>query len=298
MSRPTPSPQPAFAGGIPGAVPPPARPRVSWKTWGVCALALGLLVWSYVGTEANFRDLLGSEGRSQMWKFAAGLWPPETGLGFFREAAWAAVETLAISIMGTVLSVLLALALACFASDNLMYRGVLFEREGPRAPGKWVGYGVYWTARMAMAVLRSIPEIVLAIVFIFAVGLGPFAGVLALGLHNGGVLGKLYADVIENVDPQPVEALQTTGAGRLSISFYGVFPQAFPQLLAYTLYRWEVNIRAATILGIVGAGGIGLKLHIAISLFLHDQLLPLIAVIFVLVTAVDYLSFYLRRWLS
>jgi phosphonate transport system permease protein len=103
---------------------------------------------------------------------------------------------------------------------------------------------------------------------------------------------------LENVDPRPIEALQATGAGRFSIFLYGLLPQAFPQLLAYTLYRWEVNIRTATILGIIGGGGIGLKIHIALSLFLQDQLLVLIAVIFVLVTAVDFLSSYLRRRLT
>jgi phosphonate ABC transporter permease subunit PhnE len=195
-----------------------------------------------------------------MWKFVSGLWPPETSPKFLGQAAWAAVQTLAISIMGTLLSVFIALGLSCFASDNLMYRGVLYERERSSTAGGWVRYAGYWTARTTMAILRSIPEIVLAILFIFAVGLGPFAGVLALGVHNGGVLGKLYAEVIENVDPQPIEALQTTGAGRTSVFLYGVLPQAFPQLLAYTLYRWEVNIRTATILGIVGAGGLGLKL--------------------------------------
>lgn len=303
MSRLRGSPSPASAGsagssgGDAGMSPGRAR-RAPWKTWGTAALAAGLLAWSYSGAEVNLRELLGAEGLSQMGKFIAGLWPPETGLGFFREAAWAAVETLSISLLGSVLSVLIALGLAFFSSSNLMYRGVLYEREGSRTPARRLGYGAYWAARTAMAVLRSIPEIVLAILFIFAVGLGPFAGVLALGVHNGGVLGKLYAEVVENVDPQPVEALQSTGAGRLSILLYGILPQAFSQLLAYTLYRWEVNIRTATILGIVGAGGIGLKLHIAISLFLHNQLLPLIAVIFVLVTAVDYLSFYLRRRLA
>lgn len=293
MSRgPVVSRGPVFSGAI------PKRPGVSWKTWGSGLLLLAVLVWSYSGTEANFRDLIGEEGRSQMWKFVSGLWPPETSLKFLGGAAWAAVQTLAISIMGTVLAVIIAFVLMAFASENLMVRGVLFERAGAGTPAGRLRYAGYWAARTAMAVLRSVPEIVLAIIFIFAVGLGPFAGVLALGLHTGGVLGKLYAEVLENVDPRPIEALQATGAGRFSIFLYGLLPQAFPQLLAYTLYRWEVNIRTATILGIIGGGGIGLKLHIAISLFLQNQLLVLIAVIFVLVTAVDFLSSYLRRRLT
>jgi len=276
----------------------PERPGVSWKAWGSGLLLLAVLAWSYSGTEANFRELIGEEGRSQMWKFVSGLWPPETSLKFLGGAARAAVQTLAISIMGTALSVIIASVLTAFASDNLMVRGVLFERAGAGTAAGRLRYTGYWAARTAMAVLRSVPEIVLAIIFIFAVGLGPFAGVLALGVHNGGVLGKLYSETLENVDPRPIEALQATGAGRFSIFLYGLLPQAFPQLLAYTLYRWEVNIRTATILGIIGGGGIGLKIHIALSLFLQDQLLVLIAVIFVLVTAVDFLSSYLRRRLT
>jgi phosphonate transport system permease protein len=276
----------------------PERPGVSWKAWGSGLLLLAVLAWSYSGTEANFRELIGEEGRSQMWKFVSGLWPPETSLKFLGGAARAAVQTLAISIMGTALSVIIASVLTAFASDNLMVRGVLFERAGAGTAAGRLRYTGYWAARTAMAVLRSVPEIVLAIIFIFAVGLGPFAGVLALGVHNGGVLGKLYSETLENVDPRPIEALQATGAGRFSIFLYGLLPQAFPQLLAYTLYRWEVNIRTATILGIIGGGGIGLKIHIALSLFLQNQLLVLIAVIFVLVTAVDFLSSYLRRRLT
>ncbi len=248
--------------------------------------------------EANFVELLGTEGRSQMMSFVKGLWPPETSFVFLCEAAWAAVQTLTISIMGTLLSVIIAFFLMGFSSENLMCRGVLFERDERVSWGSWIRYGGYWIARITAALLRSIPEIILAIIFIFAVGLGPFAGVLAIGLHNGGVLGKLYAEVLENVDSQPIESLQATGASRIAIFFYGFLPQAFPQLLAYTLYRWEVNIRMATILGIIGAGGIGLKLHIAINLFLQNQLIVLIGVILILVTMADYLSFYLRNRLA
>jgi phosphonate transport system permease protein len=126
------------------------------------------------------------------------------------------------------------------------------------------------------------------------VGLGPFPGVLALGLHTGGVLGKLFAEVVEDIETQPLEALQATGAGRLHIFFYGVLPRVLPQFLAYSLYRWEVNIREAIILGYVGAGGLGQQIQIAISLFLENKLLTLILAIYLMVTLVDYLSAYLR----
>ncbi|MGH7262412.1 MAG: PhnE/PtxC family ABC transporter permease, partial [Candidatus Rokuibacteriota bacterium] len=144
-------------------------------------------------------------------------------------------------------------------------------------------------------ILRTIPEIVWALIFVFAVGLGPFPGVLALAVHTGGVLGKLFGEVLEDVAPEPIETLQSAGAGRLAILFYGVLPQAAPQFISYALYRWEVNIRAAAILGFVGAGGLGQRIYVAISLFLENQLLTLILAIYVMVTLVDALSAYLRR---
>ncbi|HUE96337.1 MAG TPA: phosphate/phosphonate ABC transporter permease [Longimicrobiaceae bacterium] len=143
--------------------------------------------------------------------------------------------------------------------------------------------------------LRTVPEILWALLFVFMVGLGPFPGVLALAFHTGGVLGKLFGEILEDVDPRPLEALQATGAGRLRILLYGVLPQAAPQLLSYALYRWEVNIRAAAVLGFVGAGGLGQRIHVTISLFLGHQLLTLVLAIYAMVTLVDALSAYLRR---
>jgi len=143
--------------------------------------------------------------------------------------------------------------------------------------------------------LRTVPEMLWALIFVFIVGLGPFAGVLALGVHTGGVLGKLFGEVLEDVDPQPIESLQATGANKLQILFYGIVPQVLPQFISYTLYRWEVNIRVAAVLGFVGAGGLGQRIYIAISLFLENQLLTFLIFIYVLVTVADYLSAYLRR---
>ena len=117
---------------------------------------------------------------------------------------------------------------------------------------------------------------------------------LALWIHTGGVLVRLFGEVMENVETQPIEALQATGAGRVQILFYGILPQVFPECLAYTLYRWEVNIREAVILGYVGAGGLGQQIQIAISLFLEHRLLTLILAIYLIVTVVDALSAYLR----
>lgn len=281
-------------GAVPaGAVAPlPARAHRAWLP--VAGIAV-LVVWSYQGTLSSAGDLLGPEGLRQMAIYAARLFPPDLSAPALQAAAIGAVETFAISLVGSVLSVLIALPLAVLTARTLLYRGVLYEREhlGPLARGLRVT--LYAGARTALGILRTIPEVLWAVLFVFAVGLGPFPGVLALGFHTGGVLGKLFGEVLEDADPRLLEALQATGASRARVLLYGILPQAAPQLLSYALYRWEVNIRAAAILGLVGAGGLGQRIHIAISLFLEHQLLTLILAVYVLVTLVDALSAFLRR---
>jgi len=251
-------------------------------------------VWSWIGTGVELGALLGGDALAQIGAYAARLFPPDLSPGALRDAGLGAIETFAISFVGSLLSVCIALPLSLSATRTLLYGGVLFEglRLGPVSRASRVG--LYVAARGTLAILRTIPEIIWALVFVFMVGLGPFPGALALGVHTGGVLGKLFAEVLEDVDPRPLEALQGTGASRLRILLYGVLPQAAPQFLSYALYRWEVNIRAAAVLGFVGAGGLGQRIHIAISLFLEQELLTLIVAIYVMVTLVDALSAWLR----
>ncbi|MFB3817556.1 MAG: phosphonate ABC transporter, permease protein PhnE [Candidatus Methylomirabilales bacterium] len=261
-------------------------------------LWLGLLIliaWSWHGTGFDPAALLGAEGRGQMLAYARKLFPPDLSPALLASAVYWSLETFAISFMGSVLSAAIGLALAGFASRNLVFAGVLFEAEKAGASRRGARVAVYLAARAVLNLLRTVPHIVWALIFVFAVGLGPFPGVLALGLHTGGVLGKLFAEVVEDIDPAPLEALQATGAGRLHVLAYGVLPQVLPQFLAYSLYRWEVNIREAVILGYVGAGGLGQQIQIAASLFLEQKLLTLILAIYVMVTLVDYLSAFLRR---
>lgn len=264
-----------------------------WFPFAMGALVAGLIWWSAKGTEVNLILLL-SEGPRAILAYATRLFPPDLSPDFLADTAMGAMETLAISIMGSLLSMGVAFALVFFASANLMYAGVLFEREQAGSVRRGTRLAIYLAAKGFLNILRSIPEIVWATVFVFAVGLGPFPGVLALGVHNGGVLGKLFGEVLENVDRRPIEALQATGASRFQVLMYGILPQATPHFLSYSLYRWEVNIRAAAILGLVGAGGLGQRIHIAVSLFLENQLLTLLAAIYIVVTLVDTLSAYLR----
>jgi phosphonate transport system permease protein len=271
-----------------------AAPDRSRSTWLTVAAVAALIAWSWHGARVDLGDLFGGEAVRQIAGYLGKLFPPDLSPRALRGAAVGAVETFAISVVGSVLSVCLALPLSLLTGRTLLYRGVLFE--GPRLARRRraLGMVVHAGAKATLNVLRTIPEIVWALLFVFMVGLGPFPGVLALGVHTAGVLGKLFGEALEDVDRRPLEALQSTGATRLRIVGYGVLPQALPQFVAYALYRWEVNIRAAAIMGFVGAGGLGQRIHIAISLFLEHELLTLLLAIYVIVTLVDALSAWLR----
>lgn len=267
----------------------------SWKNGLLVLGLLAFLVWSYHGAEIDLWQLFSADSAQQIWIYLNKLVPPDFSPSVLREAGKGTVETFAISFMGTLMAVVIALSVVFFASRNLIFTGLLYEMEPQGGARRALRMVPYFLAKSLLNILRTVPEMVWALIFVFLVGLGPFPGVLALGVHTGGVLGKLFAEVLENVDPQPIESLQATGANRLQILFYGIVPQVLPQFLSYTLYRWEVNIRMAAVLGLVGAGGLGQRIHIAISLFLENQLLTLIIAIYFLVTAVDYTSAYLRR---
>ncbi len=268
---------------------------VSLRVYFFLALLAALFVWSYQGSEVRLGQLFSQDGAGQIFVYIKGLFPPDLSQGVLVDAAVGAMETFAISFVGILMATVIALLLVFFASRNLVYSGLLYEMEGI---GRWKRLArmfPYLIAKGILNFLRTVPEMVWALIFVFLVGLGPFPGVLALGVHTGGVLGKLFAEVLEDVDPQPIESLQSMGATRMQILFYGILPQVLPQFVSYILYRWEVNIRIAAVLGFVGAGGLGQRIHVAISLFWGHQLLTLLIALYVLVTAVDYLSAYLRR---
>ncbi len=273
-----------------GAVVRRGRPTVLWVSAGFAAL----LIWSWQGTGVDLGSLFGGEGMRQIATYVAKLFPPDVSGVTLRDAGAGVFETFAISLIGSLLSICIAIPLSLLATRTLLYRGILYEgrRLGPAA--RVVRLSLYALGKAMLNLLRTIPEIVWALIFVFMVGLGPFPGVLALGFHTGGVLGKLFAEVLEDVDPAPLEALQATGASRFRILVYGVLPQALPQFVSYALYRWEVNIRAAAMMGFVGAGGLGQRIHVAISLFHEHQLMTLILAIYLIVTLVDALSAYLR----
>ena len=234
------------------------------------------------------RDLTSPRSLRSAGAFFTSGWPPSLEPAFLRQVAPAIAETLAVSILGTALAAVLGLTLAWAAVRRDDTAGAGPVRRALLAV-------LAWTPRAILNLGRTLPELLWALLLIFAVGLGPFAGALALGIHTAGVLGRLYAEALEEVRTAPVDALRNAGASGAAASIFAVLPQAFPQLVAYTLYRWEVNIRASAVLGIVGAGGIGKLLHVSLNFFHHHDTLTLVAVVLALVTAVDLFSAALRR---
>jgi phosphonate transport system permease protein len=191
------------------------------------------------------------------------------------------LDTLAMSIAGTILAVILSLPLALLAAPNT-------------TPFPALGY----VARLLLSFLRSVPELILGIIFVAAVGFGALPGVLALALHSVGMVGKFYAEAIEHVDPRPLEAARASGATRIQVITHAVLPQVLPQMADITIYRWEYHFRASTVLGIVGAGGIGFELIAALRLISYDQVAAILITILACVVVVDSLGAALRRRLK
>jgi phosphonate transport system permease protein len=204
----------------------------------------------------------------------ARMFPPNGA--FLRQLARPVLETIQVAVWGTLLAAVLALPLCFLAARNL-------------AP-RWL----FHATRQLFNAARGINELIFALIFVAAVGLGPFAGVLALSVHGAGMLGKFFAEAVEESDPGPVEALRATGASAVQVVVFGVLPQVLPAWIAATLYRLEVNLRAATVLGMVGAGGIGFELYSSLKLFQYQDTATCVLVILAMVMGADYLSSRLR----
>jgi phosphonate transport system permease protein len=264
-----------------------AFPWVFWTVFGL-SLALSLRV-----AQVDPRVLLAPEARANVLRFVRGMLPPDLSPAFLRFLVGPALETVQISVAGTAIAVIIGLPLGILATSTLSWSGVLHERR--RRRGRLLGFVPYALARGLLSLFRSIPEFVWAFMFVRAVGLGPFPGVLAIGVAYGGMLGKVYSEILENVSPQPLETLQAAGAGRAALIAYGVLPQALPAFVSYTLYRWECAIRASAILGFVGAGGLGQQVELSMRMFDFGEVLTLLGILWGLVALVDWISGRVRR---
>jgi phosphonate ABC transporter permease subunit PhnE len=245
------------------------RRRSRWAAWVVI---LGAIVWSAVETEVSLGRVV--EGLPFMGDFLRRMVPPD--LSVLGNALRGAMETIQIAVVGTAVAAVLALPMGFAAARN--------------AAPPWL---FYW-ARSLLNAFRAVDTLVYALFFVAAVGLGPFPGVLAVMVYTATVLAKLYSEAIEAIEPGPVEAVRATGATTLQVLRWGVMPQLGPQFLSFTLYRFETNIRAAAVLGFVGAGGIGFYIQTYLRLLNYPAAATVLLVLIGLVMIVDFASSRLR----
>lgn len=292
----------------------PPRPRQGWKGWAV-ALLLGLILgWSFAGVQFDFKELI--HGAPQMADMFQRSIPPDVStltdperysvpeelgvsqlllpvpldaeLAETRDRWWrntfpntvlgATIQTIQMAVAGTFIATLFAFPLGFLAARNTSPSPI-----------------VYHAIKLSVNFLRTIPDFAAGLILIAAIGLGPFAGTLALAFHTTTVLVKLFSEAIENIDPGVVEAVTATGARYPQVVSFAVVPQIIPDFISFVLYRFETNIRAATVLGLIGAGGIGLIMNSDFRMFQYPQAAMSVIVLIVLVMLVDYLSARLRR---
>lgn len=234
-----------------------------------------VLIFAYRQSELNFALLF--QGKDSMREYISSYFPPNFSdwKYYFSET----IITISMGIWGTLMAAIAAVPLSILASSNMC--------------PIWI---VQLTRRILDA-MRAINEIVFALIFVVAVGLGPFAGVLALFVHTAGTLGKLFSEAVESIEPGPVEGIRATGASQIQEVIYGVIPQVMPLWTSFTLYRFESNVRSASVLGIVGAGGIGVSLYQSFGAFEYQKVCAILIILVVTTGTIDLLSAKIREWL-
>lgn len=273
-----------FAGRRSGA---PWLPPALW----IAAAAGFAVCWQVVGVDLH--AIFSAQTLSDTWRFLSGLFPPDFSPAFLRTVLKAAAETLGTAIAATILSIVIGMPLGILSSAHLWRRGILVEAEAGRA-GSRVLLSVSHMSRAVLGFVRAIPDILWAIVFVTMFGLGPLAGTLALAVAYSGLIGQVFSNVFDSADMQPLEALQSTGASRLQIFIRAMLPQSFAALTSYVLYSFECCVRAASVLGLVGAGGIGYEVSISMRLFEYGQVLTLMLAFIVLMALTDGISHFIR----
>ena len=264
-------------------ITPKQSPPTVWNArCQACWLGAGLLVLvvsSFWSLDLQWAKWLSVDALTRMGRFVAELLVPNTEPAFLRKLLGATLETLAMSALGTLLAAIAGLAMALPAA-----------KTHANDPARW-----RVITRLLLNALRSIPELVWAALLLISAGLGPLAGTLALALHTSGVLGRLFVESFENQPQGPADALRVRGVGSAKVFWYADLPQALPQLVSYTLYRWENNIRAAAVLGVVGAGGLGQMLSFHMGLFQMPETSSVLIAMMALVALVDGVSYLTRQ---
>ena len=274
------------------------RPRpgvVALSVVGFAVLAIGSWAYILAGRDSGFTDLFSGDPWRGVWDFLGDLagkgsegTPAFLDGGSWRNALSLSVETLAMSVLATAMAGVAVLLTFLPAARNVAFG----ELSGaPSATGRVA----YFVLRAVFAFTRGVPELLWAMMIIFVLSPGILPGAVALALHNYGIIGKLSAEVVEDMDPRPARALRSAGAGGFQMLLYGVLPQALPRLLTYVLYRWEVIIRTTVVVGFVAAGGLGREFRLRMSWFHYDDVALLLVCYLALVIGVDLVSAYLRR---
>ena len=274
------------------ARPAPALRDPAWSGRVFWTLAALVALWPLaVATEFRPWILFEEKNREVTAQFLASFLPPAHAPEFLAMVVRESWRTVAIATVGLTLALVLAVPLALLATHVLSVSSL----------GGRMARGPFWlrqAARWLLVALRSVPELVWALVFVRVVGLGPTAGVLAIALTYGGMLGKVYAEILESGDDHATRSLLRNGSGRLQAFFYGLLPQNAAELTSYTVYRWECAIRSSVVLGFVGAGGLGQQMDNSMKMFNGGEVLTMLAVFVALVALADRVSAGLRRALG
>lgn len=249
------------------------RPRITPARIGYIAIAIAVLIYAGRLSDLSFVELF--QGGGTMAEYITKYFPPN--FSNWRSYLQDTLETVAMGIWGTLLSAILAVPLSILASGNICPAWVVFP------------------VRRVLDAMRAINEVVFALIFVVAVGLGPFAGVLALFVHTAGILAKLFSEAIEAIEVGPVEGIRATGASKIQEIIFGVIPQVVPLWTSFTLYRFESNVRSAAVLGIVGAGGIGVSLYQSFRAFEYQDVCAIMIILIVTVAIIDTISAKLRQ---
>jgi len=237
--------------------------------------AIAILIFASIQSELNFPILF--QRGDNMAEYVRSYFPPD--FSDWQIYLWDTLITISMGIWGTLLAAIAAIPLSILASNNIC--------------PVWIVQPM----RRLLDAMRAINEIVFALIFVVAVGLGPFAGVMALFVHTAGILGKLFSEAVEAIEPGPVQGIRATGANRIQEVIFGVLPQVMPLWASFTLYRFESNVRSASVLGIVGAGGIGVSLYQSFGAFEYQKVCAILIILVVSTSIIDFLSARVRGWL-
>ncbi len=250
------------------------KPQWTWRTYLFLILLISALAFTIIDLDINFIDLF-SDSSKYFGDILMRMFPPD--FSSFNNLIKAMIETIEIAFLGTFIAIALSIPVGLFSARNL-------------APN----YLVFLVARIVTIFFRAIPEFIIAMILVIAVGFGAMPGVLALGLHTMGFLAKFYAEDIEHVNRGPIEALKSSGASKGQIISFAIIPQIIPSFVANNLYILDRNVRMATMLGIVGAGGIGYELQSSFRMFEYEKVSAIVIIIFFTIFLIDNLSSFIR----